>query len=100
MEDYSTLVCSMLVGLRTKDHGFGEARKSPLITVDGNPLLHAVASPPLCQVSWPSTATDLTTRLDEKPESTTVIIPPETPKLASFEVVGQVNNHSLRQISY
>jgi len=43
--------------------------------------------------------TDLTARLDEKPESTTGIIPPETPKLASFEVVGQVNNHSLRQIS-
>jgi hypothetical protein len=42
---------------------------------------------------------DSTTKSDEKPESTTVIIPPETPKLASLEVVGQVNNLLLSQIS-
>jgi len=44
MGDYLTLVCSMLAGLQTKDHGSGEARKSLSFTVDGNPLLHAVAS--------------------------------------------------------
>jgi len=44
MGDYLILVCSMLVGLQTRDHGSEEARKSPSFIVDGNPLLHAVAS--------------------------------------------------------
>lgn len=100
MEDYSTLVCSMLAGLQTKDHGSEEARKSPSFTVDENPLLHAVVSLRFFARFRGHLLTfstiDLTARLDEKPES--VIIPPETPKLASLEVVGQVNNLLLRQI--
>ncbi|KIM47693.1 hypothetical protein M413DRAFT_439360 [Hebeloma cylindrosporum] len=39
----------------------------------------------------PAPRSDLTGKLDEKPESTTAILPPETPKLASLEVVGQIN---------